>query len=285
MDKKIIDFMNEVKATRSSYHKVTTPLQDLHEKFGFDFNKPIICEKKKGSFTPCALAKEFGFDFKTDVVVVILKERNYYNIVRLYSDRVDIDCYGTSWFCTYYSKKEYNERRQGYGETYVIAQNKSLVSEVKTGYRREVISIDTRYTLCINAYGMEIKGVKNSRVSDVELDKSGYPVEEKRNLLNRNRKNLIAKRNAEKYKAMTNTQDMIDKAKKAIEAKKVELSKKVLAITDLASADKVKSDMYYLRECYYEIETIELRDAKKTFESPKEFNNSISYIYTKLARI
>jgi len=87
---------------------------------------------------------------------------------------------------------------------------------------------------------------------------------------------------------MTNTQDMIAKAKKAIELKKIELSTRLLD----CNTSKTVCDFGYkisnfsgLYGCYEAIERIEKRDKEKAFESPEDFNDSIRVIYDKLARI
>ena len=283
MEKNLIDLMSDVKATRNNYNKNTSPLQDLHSAFGFDFNKPIICEKKDGVYTPCALAKEFGFEYGLYEVVVLLKDQFYYNIVEITSDYVGINFYGLNWFNCFYTKQEYNDRRKNpwFGVTYVIAQKKSYLHKTPTSYEAD---LNKRYYQK-NRWAVCEMEANNHRLSNSydELDKSGYLVELKREILASKKRTLLAERNKKAYKAMANTQDMIDKARKAIESKRLEFSQRFCAMSDYDTLYRFRNELSYLLDCYREIEDISDRDRDKDFPSPESFNNAISYIYKKLA--
>lgn len=285
MDKIFFDFMNDVKATRNNYKQGASPLEDLHDAFGFDFNKPIICEKKDGAYTPCALAKEFGFEYGLYEVVVLLKDQFYYKVAEITSDNVEINLYGLNWFNCFYTKQEYNDRRKNpwFGATYVIAQKKAYLHKTPTSYDADLNKRyyqKNRWTIC----EMDANNRRLSSSRD-ELDKSGYLVELKREILESKKKTLLAERNKRAYKAMTNTQDMIDRARKTIEAKKIEFSQRFCVMNDYDTLYRFRNELNYLLDCYREIEDIADRDRDKDFPSPESFNNAISYIYKKLATI
>ena len=87
---------------------------------------------------------------------------------------------------------------------------------------------------------------------------------------------------------MTNTKDMISRAKQAIELKKIELSKRLLSCETSKEVSEFSSKLSYfsgLYGCYSDIEYIEERDNEKTFRSPEQFNKAIGEIYNKLATI
>lgn len=283
MEKILFDLMADVKATRNNYKGGTTPLQDLHDAFGFDFNKPIICGKKAGAFTPCALAKEFTVDFKDYVVVLLMKERVWYNLVRLYADNVDLNLYGTNWFNTFYSKTDYNDRRKYpcFGDTWVIAQKKEYIKRTPRSIDAD---LNKRY-IEERSWRMVEMLTGRSANRHYDLDKSGYPVELKHNYLDMKKKTILAEKAKKAYEAMDNKQDMIERAKKAIEAKRKNLQATFGTLTTSLELQDFRDNLYYIVDSIRKVEEIAENVQEDYYGSPAEFNKAISYIYKNLEKI
>lgn len=283
MEKILFDLMADVKATRNNYRYGSTPLQDLHDAFGFDFNEPIICGKKKGAFTPCALAKEFTVDFKDYVVILLMKERCYYNLVRLYADSVDINLYGTNWFNTFYTKADYNDSRKYpcNGDTWVIAQKKEYIKRTPRSFDAD---LNKRY---IEERSWRIVEMFTGKTANraYDLDKSGYPVELKRDYLEMKKKTVLAEKAKRAYEAMDNKQDMIERAKKAIEAKKKNLQATFGTLNTFREIQDFRDNLYYIVDSFRKVEEIEENVQEDYFTSPANFNNAIAYIYRNLEKI
>lgn len=297
MEKILVELLQETKSKGNG----NWALKSLRNSFGFDFCKPIKAVKFKDSFTPTSLKNLYGIDCKEMIVAVIFKRGAWFETAE-YTDGVvnliEGSIYPLSTICT---KSDFNEwRKDGLFETYVIAQKRVFklprfryrwqgVNSLEVGerykpynpdnFRSGVLKIDSAYI-----YEKHI----DYDFDYEKFDKSGYPVYVKREEL---RKKVIAireERQRDSYKAMTNTKDMINKAKQAIELKKIELSKRLL---DCKTAHDVNifgaslTRFSGLYGCYCDIEDIEEKDNEKRFKSPEAFNKAIANIYDTLARI
>ena len=201
--------------------------------------------------------------------------------------------FNMSPFANIITKTDFNEfRKDGFFDVYVIAQAESDTLKRLGRWRADGLTdanigerfIQTSYYRAVRLDSAR-KGTDAFSCYEDDLDKSGYPAGVKRDMLERKARKLKADREAEAYKAMTNTQDMIDKARKAIEAKQIELSKKLAVATTYKEVGIISNDVCAIRNCLCDLEDIIDEDERKAFCSPQGFNNAIAYIYTRLDRI
>lgn len=284
MDKLLVEILQETKGNRA--------LQVMRDAFGFDYNKPIKAVKFKDSFTATSLKNLYGIDVKEMIVAVMFRTGIHFKIAE-YTDGVVrlCDC-SMSPLARIVTKTDFNEyRKDGFFEVYVIAQAKA---DTLTRLRLRIDGlngrhIDERY-ISTSPY-RAVKRDSARKGNDVfscyedDLDKSGYPVGLKREVLEMKARKLKTERDADAYKAMTNTQDMIYKARKAIEAKQIELAKKLATATTYAEVSVISNNVCVIRNCLCDLTDILEDDKNKRFSSPKSFNDSIAYIYTRLDRI
>lgn len=299
MEKVLIELLQ---ATKNERHGNGKALQALRDEFGFNYAKPIKAVKFKDSFTATSLKKDFGIDCKTDTVAVIFHKGLWFETAEFTNGKCELIGGSISPLSTIVTKSDFDEwRKDGWYEVYVIAQNdKLLLSRNREGrYKGKYdLEIGKRYDLYDSTrdwYGVSERGVKKSPCNRVAVDytgeffdKSGYPVCVKREDLARRVKKVKDERNKRKYLEMTNTEDMIQKARKAIELKKIELSTRLLdcnTAEEISKFDSALSRFSGLYGCYCDIEEIERYDKDKRFSSPATFNNSIRAIYEKLAQI
>lgn len=294
MEKVLIELLQEAKTERNA-----NPLQDLRNAFGFDFNKPIKAVKFTDSFTATSLKKDYGIDVKTEQVAVIFHKGRWFEVAEFTGGEVKLaDSASLSALTRLWTKSDFNEKRKdGYLTVYVIAQKDeyTLVRFKRVGWvGRATIDPNIRYKAYndewLNNGVVEYDKPKiwTNRIDvpfDEDFDKSGYCVAKKRDELKRKLEKLKEERGAQAYREMTNTQDMIDRAKKAIEVKQIEFSKKLAIVKTYDEIRNLDYDINRLANCFYEIEKIEKKDSAKLFSSPREFNSSIAYIYRRLDEI
>lgn len=295
MEKILVELLQETKARGKG------ALQGLRNSFGFDFCKPIKAVKFKESFTPTSLKNIYGIDCKEMIVAVIFKRGSWFETAE-YTDGVVNLIEGSIYpLSTIYTKSDFNEwRKDGLFTTYVVAQKK-VFKLPRFRYRRQgvtALEVGERYKP-YNPDNFRSGVVKFDSAPiyekhiDVDFnyenfDKSGYPVYVKRSKMEAKVREIKEERQRDAYKEMTNTKDMINRAKKAIEVKKIELSKRLLDCNtahDISIFGSNLTRFSGLYGCYCDIENIEERDNEKEFKSPEAFNNAIARIYDTLARI
>lgn len=295
MEKILVELLQETKARGKG------ALQGLRNSFGFDFCKPIKAVKFKESFTPTSLKNIYGIDCKEMIVAVIFKRGSWFETAE-YTDGVVNLIEGSIYpLSTIYTKSDFNEwRKDGLFTTYVVAQKKVFklprfryrwqgVTALEVGERYKPYNPDNFRSGVVKFDSAPIY----EKHIDVDFnyenfDKSGYPVDVKREALKRQVLNNKAEREKQAYKEMTNTADMISKVKEAIERKKIELSTRLLNCNDSNSINEFSRKLNGfsgLYGCYDDIEDIVIKDNEKRFRSPEDFNNAIARIYRHLAEI
>lgn len=284
MDNVLMSLLKDASA-KSNYGKQV--LKTLHNSFGFDYNKPIITGVKRGeSITPSALARDFGIDYEKHIVVVVFEDTWKFYVARMSGGGlwIDVDAGGAFW--RFYYKKDAEEKRKSGCKTYIIAQERKYLKKID-GRRHGTPDLLTRYTKGDYDYYFDNGRDSAHRMTiwGERFDASGYCVSKKREDLQEKLSSIKKERQANAYKAMTNTQDMIDKARKAIEAKREELSKRVLEMTTSEEAEQVKFSIGALVSAFTEIECIAEKDKVKSFESPRDFNLEMSWVYSYLSRV
>lgn len=284
MDKILVEILKEAKGGNA--------LKVLRAEFGFDYNKPIKAVRFKGEFTASSLKRDCGIDVQKMTVAVLFQTGCRFEIAEYSEGSVTLHSY-CSPFRSVPTKKQFNEyRKDGFWLVYVVAQNLEYTLPRLTSWNRYLSNMDLneRFIPCGSFYKVErLESARSSndhfsfRTDD--LDKSGYPVSMKRDYLKGELACLIREKKAKAYKNMPNTQDMIAKARKAIDDKKNELVKSFASATSCNSVSEVAYSISKLSNCMQEIEQITRRDNEKRFDSPAEFNNSIKGIYDKLKSI
>ena len=269
-------------------------LQDLHNVYGFDFCKPYIAKTHEGAFTLKSIAKEFSLDYDNFTVVAIMKRYGSYNAVRLTDSNVILPASNAfDTLSTFYAKCDFNDARKTAEKVYIIAQKKAFLTKAPSRYyRANPVSIDKRYIALGGYNGIVECGYPKKyewKISGCyDLDKSGYPVELKRNELEQKAKERRRERKQAEYNAMTNTRNMIEKARFAIESKKIALAKALLDSTTYEEIEKIENNLSRWRglgNAIYSLSRVEERDAEKLFRSPEDFNDSIADIYKSLNNI
>lgn len=299
MEKVLFDLLQATKETK----KRSEALKDLRYAFGFNYNKPIKAVKFKGSFTATSLKKEYGIDCNLNRVAVIFKRGSWYETADFTEGKLSLlDDYRFSTLSAIWKKSDFNEwRKCGYYEIYVIAQSYAFLLDRRRGKRWRGTSDlveGERYKAYnpknprsgVVRYDMNGSWVDRIDVDfdDDVFDKSGYAVDLKRNRLSKQAEEVRAERQKKAYNEMTNTAEMISKVRKALEFKKIELSKRLL---NCNTTQEIKNVGYSLTSynglqgCYEEIDYIEERNKNKSFKSPDEFNNAIARIYNRMANI
>ena len=301
MDKVLIELLQATKEERQG--RGNNALQELRNAFGFDYNKPIKAVKFRDSFTATTLKNLYEIDCKTGVVAVIFHKATCFKVAKFTDGVVNILDNASFYTLTHFwTKAEFGEKRKdGWHEVYVVYQKFEFT--ISPRHRRDSwrdlqrLEANERYIAFnpenensgVVKYGMNRKWENRIEVTFTPetFDKSGYPVYLKRAKLNKKAKDMKAQKQAQAYKDMTNTKDMIEKVKKAINLKKIELSSRLLDCNNSQEIEKICDAISYngLKSCYYEIERIEEKDNEKMFASPDDFNSSIAWIYTKLSRI
>ena len=297
MNKIMIELVKEVRDSWT-YKRTYNAMQDLHNAFGFDFCKEFIAGVHNGTFTQKSLEKEYGFDYDTYCVVVVIKRYGSWCVVKLTRDNCILtDNRNLDSLSAFYTKADFNEARKRDNKVYVIAQKKEYLRKVyRTRWERYTsVEIDykTRYDYYENERGLIIKGERKVWERQITssyyiLDKSGYCVEIKHEELENKVRKLRKEREKVAYLAMNNTALMIERVKQAIEAKKVEIATALMKSTTSDEVRIVGEKLAYwngLRSCYSDIERIEKRHAEQDFGSPESFNSAISDIYAVLNRI
>lgn len=294
MDKILVELLQEVKKDRED----AGALKALHERFGFNYNKPIKAVKFHDSFTATTLKNIYGIDCNNNKVVVIFHKGKWFELADFTNGKVETVGGSVYPLSTISTKSEFNEwRKDGWYDVYVIAQSYAFLSDVR---RRErycnALDVNTRYELydpTRDWYGVIEYGAKKVWEDKIsaeweDFDKSGYPVDVKREALKRQVLNNRAEREKQAYKEMTNTAEMISKVKEAIERKKIELSTRLLNCNDSNAINEFSRKLNGfsgLYGCYDDIEDIVIKDNEKRFRSPEDFNNAIARIYRRLAEI
>ena len=295
MDKVLVELLQDMKEAKRG----NEGLQGLRNAFGFDFNKPFKAVTFKDSFTATSLKKDYSIDVKTERVAVIFCRRSWFELAEFTGGKCSlIDNYEYKGFSAIWRKSDFDEwRKDGFIKVYVVAQKDVyLLPRLRHKWRgTEALDLNKRYRPYDDSRRVYPYGVKRTweNTIDVEwggnlFDKSGYPVIKKHEALYNRAKKIKAERNAKAYKEMTNTKDMIEKAKEAIERKKIEMSKRLLDCNTAHDINAFGSALTYfsgLYGCYCDIENIEEQDNEKRFASPEAFNKAIANIYDKLARI
>ena len=295
MDKVLVELLQEVKKDREQ----AGALKALHERFGFNYNKPIKAVKFRDSFTATSLKNLYGIDCNLNKVVVIFHKGKWFETADFTNGRFETIGGCISPLSTITTKSEANEwRKDGWYDVYVIAQKFAFLSKV-AGYRYRSdgdLDYNKRYELYDPTrewFGVIELGTKKDYDNKIsaeweDFDKSGYPVFLKRAKLERQVENNRAKRKAQAYKEMTNTADMISKCKEAIERKKIELSTRLLNCNtscEINEFTRKLNGFSGLYGCYDDIEDIVIKDNEKRFKSPDDFNNAIGRIYRHLSEI
>ena len=296
MDKVLIELLEAKKKEGG-----TASLQGLHTAFGFDFNKPLKAVTFTDSFTATSLKKDYGIDVKDERVAVIFYRYGSFKLAEFTGGKCSlINNYEYGGFSTIWTKSDFDEmRKDGYLKVFVIAQaGVYLFPRVRSNEEwKRATTLDpfTRYRPYNDTYRRVYRYDVAKRwynaidvSSDSHFDASGYPVFKKREDLENRAKRVKAERNAKAYKEMTNTKDMIKKAKEAIERKKIEMSKRLLDCNNAHDISVFGSNLTRfsgLYGCYCDIENIEEKDNEKRFASPDAFNKAIADIYDTLARI
>ena len=296
MDKVLIELLKVGKERKGIRGWTFNALQDLNNEYGFDFCEPLKAVKFHASFTVNSLKRDFGIDTDKQVVAVIFDTTHWLYCARLDGERVVLSK-GNPFdtLDSVYTKTDFNDyRKGGVLDVYVIAQHKEFTKEPKGRYNKRDVDLNTRYSYYREEKreGLIERGERKIYENKIggwyDLDKSGYVLDLRRDdLLSRARKIRIA-RNKEKYLQMTNTQDMIAKARKAIETKKIELSTLLLDCNTSEEIEKIIDKLSYwdgLKGCYRNIESIEKREREKSFTSPKHFYDNIAEIYEVLNEI
>lgn len=268
-------------------------LQDLHNVYGFDFCKPYIAKIHEGAFTQKSIAKEFSLDYDKFIVVAIMKRYGSFNVVRLTDSNVVLPASNAfDTLSTFYAKCDFNDARKNADKVYIIAQKKEFLTKTRSRYNlANPVSIEKRYISLGGYNGLVERGYPKEykyKVSCMEVDKSGYPVELKHDELYQKARDLRREREKAKYNAMTNTRDMIDKARSAIEAKKVLLAQALLESTTYDDIEKIENNLSRWRglgNAMYSLSRVEERHNENRFRSPDDFNESIADIYKSLNNI
>lgn len=295
MDKVLVELLQNMKKK----NRGNEGLQGLHNAFGFDFNKPFKAVTFTDSFTATSLKKDYFIDVKTERVAVIFYRRSWFELAEFTGGKCSlVDNYEYKGFSAIWRKSDFDEwRKDGFIKVYVVAQEDVyLYPRLRHEWRgTESLDLNKRYRPYNDSRRVYPYDVKKTWANTIDVewggnlfDKSGYPVIKKHEALYNHAKEIKAERKAKAYKEMTNTKDMIKKAKEAIERKKIEMSKRLLDCNTAHDINVFGSNLTRfsgLYGCYCDIEDIEERDNEKRFASPDAFNKAIADIYDTLARI
>ena len=297
MNKIMIDLLKEVRDSWT-YKRTYNAMQDLHNAFGFDFCKDFIAGIHNGSFTQKAIEKDFDFNYDDFCVVAINHKYGSWRVARLTRDNCILpEQRNLDSLSVFYTKSDFNEARKTADKTYIVAQKKEYLRKVYRARWERFSNVDidynTRYDYFDDNCGLILKGERKLwerkiTTASYELDKSGFCVELKREELYSKARSLRNERSKQAYIAMNNADDMIARARQAIEVKKVEIANALLEAKtseDIRIIDEKLSYWSGLHSCYADIERIEMRHAEQDFGSPESFNSAFSDIYAILNKI
>lgn len=303
-----------------------------HIVYDIDFLKPFICEKITGNFTIKKvndLVKNAGFN-NARIILYITDangyRKNWLNLVKitgLGSNDFEIEPPIKLWragktdnISTFYRKSDFNDnRKSNTAITYVIAQNKSDLTPIKTptvdrsarfkyikhetytsrSHEEFITKVyvkrtdDTGSDYTINNHGNFVytsELTKYKELSEI-IDKSGYITQDKRNYLKAEAKRIRAERVKKEYLETDHTAQIeaLEEELKAKQNKLAEELKKAKTYEEVKATVEKISGWGGLSRCFYDIELLKNSDTKKIYGSNDRINNDIKELHEKIMKL
>ena len=245
-------------------------LRALHAAEGFDFQKIMRIYRIEGKFTLAQITKVLGEDHSTKqnrIVLLVKPPHNPYNeyknrlhLVRLKDACTDFDVeikgvpFGSD-VETWYRKSDFNDARKSARYVWIFCQSVENLSETKP---TEIIQIYRRYS------GDLYNKHYYKPWTRIETDKSGYPVELKRNELKQKAQALRAERAREKA-AAADFSERIETLKADAEAFRAEVIS-ALSVPGMFSFE-ISQSPYELYQILRNINRIETKTSNREWTS------------------
>ncbi len=273
-------------------------LETTHNLYGIDFKKPFKIVRIDGAFT---INKAITAIDTNDFVILTLPNRMFIKnwcFCTIESGKLNIDYSISSAgnIDNFYKKGQFDEYRKIARTTYLIAQDLCYRTVLNIQFNcnhtpmnhKNVSAIDfsDRVKKVDRWYGMQ-NGYKyfigNKRC--LELDKSGYRVDEKRDELNAKARRLKAER--EKAKADNlNIDSEITTIKTEIENLRLTFSEMLSGITlNYGGFENIEILARYFKWVVFDFELLNNRYAKKEFSTPAGILKSLNALNGKIDEI
>ena len=275
--------------------------KDLHNRAGFDFEKPFAVRKMSVPFTLKKVQDALPPNFKpmgyTSKVVVLIhygdnalgyRRNNTYAVEVIGTGAGDFNTeighYARSldWF---YRKSDFNEARRfdDDAQVFVIAQLKENLGAPVDRWRddsiKDYITRDKENADTQRGYDYDYEKQKYTRFETV-IDKSGYHVELKQNELKNKAKALRAERQKAAFCATDNTVRIEALKKRADVVKEVIKAKLDAAKTseDIRQIEEALSHWRGFGDILDSLERLAKGEREKTFASQKDFDSIAEHI-------
>lgn len=313
MNKK--ELVNELKKVDSA--KASRILPILHHAFNFDFESDFSIYRFDGNFTHNKIKKLVGVsdfsEYNASMIITNIKYReNYFYIVGINENGFSLSFRNNVPF-KYYSCFDWfnsgstfeSARKEQNIVSYVVIQKKELEKKpIKKEVDFSIDRIKAVSSVCLGSYNEPQKhgissidyvnpytGEKNTlKIGSFEsdnvnffIDKSGYFLQNKRNVLKQNAKALKTKRLKQEVSEKDFSSD-IRNIKNLFNALKSELSNRLNEHCDYEKLGIISSCVRSLEWITLDINRLEKANTEKTFSSVESAKYLISSIWEKLER-
>lgn len=261
-------------------------LRALHAAMGYDFQKPMRIYRIEGKFTLAQITKVLGEDHSTKQNRIVLLVKPPYNPYNEYRNRLhlvrlkdactdfDVEIKGVPFASnieTWYRKSDFNDARKSARYVWIFYQSNEYLHYMKPN---EPPQIYRRY------FGDLYDKHYYKPWTRIETDKSGYPVELKRNELKAGAKALRIEREKAKAAAEDFT-ERIETLKADAEAFRAEMIS-ALSVPGLFSFETSQAP-YELYQILKNINRIETKTINKEWWSCADVNREINNTAERLA--